>query len=81
MSQTVEINENALYHKCRDIWQKHFSNIIPFNQYYFQVRNQVRIYSRLSTCDKIMFMEAQTNIMRATLDHIENLSNLNNGVY
>lgn len=60
-----------MYHKIKKIWNKDFSHIIPFNQYYKQVSAQIYLYKSFSKVEKAIWMRSQSNMMQMTIDEIE----------
>ena len=71
MKQVEKINKNNLYHKLKHIWNRDFSNIMPFNQYYKQVAGQISLYHSFSKVEKAIFMRSQSNMVEMTINELE----------
>jgi hypothetical protein len=71
MNKIETINNNKMYHKIKQIWNKDFSHIIPFNQYYKMIAGQIKVYSSLSRVEKGIWMRSQNNMIQMTIDEIE----------
>jgi predicted transcriptional regulator len=65
------VNKNLLYHKIRKIWNKDFSNIIPFSAYYKQIAGQIHLYHSFSKVEKAIWMRSQSNMIQMTIDELE----------
>lgn len=70
-----KINENKIYHMAKVIWKEHFSGIMLWESYWYQIRPQIELFCFMPRIDRKLFMQSKSKMLYLTLKEIERIKN------
>jgi hypothetical protein len=57
------LNKDKVYHKAKEYWEGHLKNVMPFEVYYEQIKDQLNIYYSLPDDDKRKFLDTRMMLL------------------
>ena len=68
-----KLDENKVYKMAKDFWANHLKNIMTWDDYYDQIKEQIKIYIALPQEDKPKFMNMLNNRVQRTDREIQKM--------
>jgi len=67
------VDEKKVYKKAKEIWKKHFKNIMSFDSYYLQVKNDIIMWFSLPPFLRPIFQRYKEGVVAMTYLQLQKL--------